>query len=583
MQALLFALQHYALLGMVLLAAWGVGHLALGCVGRSAPLATGLTTPFAVVFGLGMAICALQALAVFGWLTVHAVGTLWVLGLLAACHQLVHMRRRAPAPASTWPAAGFGDRIALACLALALLSVLPRPLGPPLAWDELMYHLPHAQQWAETGRLQVNPWLRYPWFPYNFDLLYAAALLFGNDILPHLFHAAAGWLTAWLVYALGARHASRIVGASAAILWLLLTKGEYDNAYVDMGVAMFVLAAAIAFVHWRSGGRQRTWLAASAFLLGVAVGSKYQALGLLPFFAIALLRHDRRASTLLIATASLALPCAYWYARNAIATGDPFNPIGGPLFGFTDWDAADHQGQFADLRRNAGRPSWLLWPALLAPWLPALRQSAATRGAIWLCGWMLLVWLVSSRYPRYLIPAYPLLALLSVASVLHMLARVPTLQRAQAHPVARGAAWLLVIAVAVAAMAGFHKQSKGIAATAEARNAMLRDKVRGYGIWEHLRAHPIGRIYQLGVEDSLYYAPQPVWGEVFGPWRYRDVQNLPAQQMHRKLSSQHFDALVVDTERVPGLVTQPAFGDWFELLRSDGSVQLYRLRTPVAP
>jgi hypothetical protein len=196
---------------------------------------------------------------------------------------------------------------------------------------------------------------------------------------------------------------------------------------------------------------------------------------------------------------------------------------------------------------------------------------------------MLLVWLLSSRYPRYLMPAYPLLALLSVASVAQLLAGVSTLQSPRWRPVVRGTGWLLLTGVAMTAVVGLHKQSQGIAATPEARDNMLRAKVRAYGIWEHLRAHPVGRVYQLGVEDSLYYAPQPVWGEVFGPWRYRDVQSLPPQQMHTKLSSERFTALVIDMERMPGVVAQPGFGDWFELLHSDGSVRLYRLRASAAP
>lgn len=583
MGTLVFALWQYALLGAILLGCWGIGRLTLAGMNRSPSPVPGLTAPFATTVGLGIVIGALQALGILGWLNPLAVGTLWVMGMLTAIHQLVQARRATPAASMALPAPGCRDRVALACLLLAVVSLLARPLAPPQAWDELMYHLPHAQQWADTGRLQVNPWLRYPWFPYNFDLLYAAALLFGNDILPHLLHAAAGWLTAWLIYGLGALYTSRMAGAMAAIVWLALTKGEYDSAYIDMGVALFVLVAAIAFEQWRSGGRDRLWLALSAFLLGVAVGSKYQALGLLPFFAIALLRYDRRASTLLIAAASLALPCVYWYARNAIATGDPFNPIGGPFFGFTDWNAEDHAWQFADLRRNAGLPSWVLWPALLAPWLPALRQVPAARAAMWLCAWMLLVWLASSRYPRYLMTAYPLLALLSAAVCVDVLRRVPAQPLARFKPMARRAAWLVVAAAATAACLANYKQMTGIAATPEARAALLHAKVRGYGMWEHLRVHPVGRIYQLGLEDSLYYAPQPVWGEVFGPWRYRDVLNLPARQQHHKLASQHFDALVIDTERMSGVVTQPGFGDWFELLRSDGYVQLYRLRASAAP
>ena len=72
--------------------------------------------------------------------------------------------------------------------------------------------------------------------------------------------------------------------------------------------------------------------------MGVAVGSKYQALFFLPFLAMTLVLVDRRPSTLLLVLVCLVVPCGYWYARNAIMTGDPFNPLGGKLFGFTDWN-----------------------------------------------------------------------------------------------------------------------------------------------------------------------------------------------------------------------------------------------------
>ncbi|KQP14258.1 glycosyltransferase family 39 protein [Pseudorhodoferax sp. Leaf267] len=579
MHAAVFAVSQYALLVAVLLGCWGMGSVALARL-RAAALPPGLTTPVATTVGLGMAICVLQALAIAGLLRPHWVAALVLLGLLAAGHQAWQMRHTArAAPAAPAVPLAFGDRIALACLALAIASLLLKPLAPPTAWDELMYHLPHAQQWADSGRLQVNPWLRYPWFPYNFDLLYAAALLFGNDVLPHLLHAAAGWLTAWLVYGLGALHLGRIAGCAAAIVWLTLTKGEFDSAYIDMGVTLFVLASAIALDQARTR-RARPWWVVSGLLLGTALGSKYQVLALLPFFALALLWHERRASTWPMVLASLALPSLYWYARNAIVTGDPFNPIGGPVFGFTDWDAGDHKAQFDDLRRNAGLPHWLLWPALLSPCVPALRRSASARGAMLLCGWMLLVWLLSSRYPRYLMSAYPLLALLSVAScqplARRLVARWPL-------PLARGTAGLLLAALGIAASSAIYKQGQRIAATPEARASLLRREVNGYAMWEHVRAHPVGRLYQLGLEDSLYYAPQPVWGEVFGPWRYRDVQHLAPQALHRKLASQGFDAFVIDTARAPGVVSHPAFDDWFERLHTDGAVQLYRVSARRAP
>lgn len=572
MNKTVYALSHYAVLAAIIAACWGVGRLAMVRLNATAP--RGLAAPLHIAAGMGIAICLLQILGLAGLLNARWVGALVASGWLVAAYQARVVLRLAPERSAA--RAGFGERIAWACLALAATTLVLRPLAPPQAWDELMYHLPHAQQWAQSGRLQVNPWLRYPWFPYNYDLLYAAALLYGNDILPHLLHAAAGGLTAWLVYALGALHLNRIAGCAAAILWLLLTKGEFENAYIDMGVALFVLCAAVAFAQARASG-ERPWLLVSGFMLGVALGSKYQVLGLLPFFALALLWHDRRISTWLMTATSLAVPCIYWYVRNLLLTGDPFNPIGGPFFGFTDWDLGDHTGQFDDLRRNAGLPHWALWPALLAPAVPSLRRSAAARAAMWLCAWMLLVWLLSSRYPRYLMSGYPLLALLSVAAcqplARQLAAQVP-------RRLARGAAWSLLSALAVFAVIAIANQIPRFAATPQDREKLLRANVNGYAMWEFARGHPAGKIYQLGLEDSLYYAPQPVWGEVFGPWRYRDVQRLSPQQLHEKLSGWGFDAFAIDTARAPHVDRQPAFAQWFELLYSDGRVRLYRLIRP---
>lgn len=55
----------------------------------------------------------------------------------------------------------------MVALEAAARPTLFAPLGPPISWDELMYHLPQARQWALSGQLSVNEWLRYPWFLYN--------------------------------------------------------------------------------------------------------------------------------------------------------------------------------------------------------------------------------------------------------------------------------------------------------------------------------------------------------------------------------------------------------------------------------
>ena len=606
---LAFALAQYALLGVWLFGCWGIGRLLLpgnraaasaSMPGADDPIGS-LAHPIAITLGIGVWVCALQGLGIAGELTRAPVLGLAAAGLGLGAWAMLKRRRDRPTTAPGAPRHSLRDarasrttaeRWTLVAVALLALPTLLAPLSPPMAWDELAYHLPHAREWARTGRLVVSDWLRYPWFPYNLDLLFAVPLLWGEDVLPHLVHAASGWLTAALIYGLGVRHLrDRVVAGVAAALWLLLSKGQYDRAYVDMGATLFVTVGFVALHAWHvDAARDRRWLLVAAFCLGIAAGAKYQVLALLPFFAIVLALRDRRPTTWLPVTGALLLPCVYWYARNAVLTGDPFSPLGGKWFGFTDWNLADYQGQLADLRDKAGWPDWLLWPALAVPFMPTLRRQPAVRGALWASAWMLAVWVASSRYPRYLMTAFPLLALLAavgwVRGVRGLRERVALLRTPRA---ARVAGALLMACVGVASLAWSVRHAQRVVPAPAAREALLRERVNAYGLWAWLRDHAaeagVRRVYQLGFEESLYYVPTallPVRGDTFGPWRYGDVVALPTREMHRKLATQGFDTLVLNAERWPDLPLRADFERFFVPLHTDGTARLYRL-APTPP
>jgi hypothetical protein len=258
--------------------------------------------------------------------------------------------------------------------------------------------------------------------------------------------------------------------------------------------------------------------------------------------------------------------------------------MGGRIFGFTDWNATDHHWQFEDLRRARGWPAWPLWPALVVPFIPALRRSMAVRRALIMGGYMTLAWAASVPYPRYLLSAYPVLLLLSAAGSVYLIRLVsmaiPALRQ---RAVVMAAATLLLVYLALMATAEVVRYWKRISPTPEARAALLTQRVPGYPLWAHLKTHPAGRIYQMGSEDSLYYAPQPIWGEVFGPWRYSDYALLPPAQLHRKLTQEHFDALAIHSERFSSVASQPEFERYFEPVWTEGAVKLYKLKPPAAP
>ncbi|WP_256734872.1 hypothetical protein [Variovorax sp. dw_954] len=555
----------------------------------------------ATSLGLGLFVVAMQALGLVGALQRAPVLGLVAAGVIAALLQWRGWRRQtfAAPPVVTWV-----DRYALVGLLLALVPTLSAPLAPPVTYDEIMYHLPYARQVAESGRLGVYDWLRYPWFPYNYDLLYAAVLQVYDDVFPHLVHALAGWLSVLVIYRLGVMYASRVVACMGAAIWLFM--GQYDNAYIDMAVSLFVLVAFVALWWWwrnfddaEAPDRGVRWLALCAFFLGLAAGSKYQALTFLPLVGLIVLVRERRPQVWLLAIGCFLLPCIYWYARNALMTGDPFNPLGAHLFGFTNWNEADYQHQLVDVQENhSNPPNGVLWAVLLAPFGEVVRRSRAARGAMLFCGWSLLVWAVTSRYPRYLTPALPLIALMAAVGWHQLglwirnawrkrgagaadLASLPPGGRETTLGKAIGVVAILLLGAACV----YHsaRNIREISPTPESREEFFRRRVAGYEVLHHLREHPVeGKTYQVMLNDSLYFGPDLMYGDVFGPWRYADFIMLPPAQLARKLRAQDFGSIVIKTALAPYIHTQPDFDRYFRLILEKDGVRAYRI-LPIEP
>jgi len=586
-EKIIYALAHYLALLIFLAACWGTGRtllLRLQPAGARSELeAAPLWHGIAAALGIGLYICIVQWLAIAGQLRFLPLLIAVALGLgmcllewraLPACS--------APSVAQRWRSASWVERGTQLLLALLILPTLIAPLCPPLAWDEVMYHLPHAKQWALNGKLSVNEWLRFPWFPFNADLLFSAALIMYDDVLPHLLSALAAWLTAFLVYQAGKRYVGQSAALIATIIFLSLIREEFDNAMVDTTATLFMFSGCLVFQLWQQQTQRRALLAVAGLLLGAAVGIKYQLLQVLPLLAAALLVRTRSPRDWLSAAIGLLLPCAYWYVRNYVLTGDPFNPIGGKLFGFSDWNLGDYQLQIEDVKHNAAWPSWVIWPALLAPFIAKVRRAQGATAAMVLSGVGLVIWLLTSRYPRYLMPFYPVLALLA-AAVWHWLfltvcSRFARGSESRLPGKAAGACVALALLVVLPiALKKVHKNWQLVAPTASAREAILQREITGYPVLAYLREHPMGRTYQFGLEDALYYAPLRTGGDHFGPGRYRDFARLAAADLARALRQAGYASLLVHAERWPGINTRPGFEQFFTLVHQEGAVSLYRI------
>ncbi|RZL90063.1 MAG: phospholipid carrier-dependent glycosyltransferase [Variovorax sp.] len=583
----MFAAAHYAALAIFVVACWGLGRALLSRLGAPPRLDVWLETAMAASLGIGIFICVFQALGIAGVFTVQGVVAMVAIGVVAAGVQapawLRETRAAEPGPPLTWV-----DKVAFAIVALVALPTLVAPLAPPAAFDELMYHLPYAREVAKSGSLGIYEWLRYPWFPYNYNLLFAGALMVGDDVFPHFFSALAGWLSVWMVYRLGVQHLNRVLACAGAAIWLGI--GEYVSALIDMGVALFVLAACVALWWWRESTPIQTqgprWVALAAFFLGLAAGSKYQALTFLPMLFLFVVWRERRLRVWAVALLCFLIPCIYWYARNAVMTGDPFNPIGAKLFGFTNWNLADYKQQLDDVRAHAAWPSLLIWPVVLAPFSKAWKRSPAVHAAIVFCAYSLIVWALTSRYPRYMMASFPLLALTAVLGwqvllgwIVAGLRKLMPERSRTGWPPRAGAVFAILLLSALVVMSAQRttRRVAMISPTPAERESFLRANVPGYMVMNYLRENAKGRVYQVALSEAIYYGPVPVWGDALGPWRYWDFITQPSAEMAKKFAGLGFEAIAIATPFAADLTSRPGFDDHFALMYEKDGAKAFRI------
>ena len=629
-ESLLFVTSHAGALGVLGLSCWGFGAMLLALRARAMPDDNVLADPWlraivTVAVGTGMLMALLLLAALASVLRREVVLVLIALGVLLA---VVPWRGRRHHPARVMASGPRGPAAPLAWLPPLLLALLIgvtalTALQPPLSWDELMYHLPHAREWARSGHLSVNDWLRYPWFPYGFNLLYSASLLTMGDVFTHVIHAGAGWLVALLCYRLALRHAGPWAGLLAAAAWLYFTRFDLQTAFIDLGLALMVVAALVVCLAWTRAPDDTRLGLALGLLLGSALAIKYQALSFMPGFAVLMLLATRRVRPLATVALTAALVGGYWYARNAWLAGDPVAPMGGRLFGFTDWNAGDYALQFAQLKgavqvRVPGQE--LLWLTPLAVLWPGIWRQRELRAMLIWTGCALLFWRLSSPLPRYMLPAYPVLAVLVAVALCQALQTVwrqgPGRKWSLAPRWRRGlsavaGALVLAVLVATQGVPRWRDQWQRLAVPSQ-REALLDAHLPCARLARFATALKDDKVYQFAMEYAIYNLPSPVWGDAFGPWRYRDVDPaqyalglspygiVPATPLFASIFGEHaqraasgkpadgeelaewlkqkgFTVLLVDRGSVAVFESKPRFAEHFTRIGPDDACRAYRI------
>lgn len=218
-------------------------------------------------------------------------------------------------------------------------ALVPTVRGGILDLDGLHYHLTHAAQYVQSGRLLplrfVDTAHPSAYYPSNDETLRAVGLLAAHtDLAGLLVNVGVGALVLLAAVLLGRRwgRSGTTVLATVVLLAGPLYGPRYAGwAHVDWTAVAF-LGVAVAVLATRPGHGGATIVAGTA--LGIAAGTKLTAAPAVALVAAAAIIHAARgtrwATTVRIVVPALAVG-GWWYVRNLLVVGTPMPGL--PLFG----------------------------------------------------------------------------------------------------------------------------------------------------------------------------------------------------------------------------------------------------------
>lgn len=422
--------------------------------------------------GLGAAIAALAlfALGTVGWLTGAGVVAALAIAFLAACA----LRRSSPLRARFWKARFqalthcWNVPLAVTWALLVLVAtraVIPEGTGYS---DAIYYHLAYAQDWANAGRLVVDPYMAFIFYANNFVLFYSAWMVTHAGAFVQFATWSFGLLGTLALYATIQDSATSDRARGWAVAIGLLTVAavvlspiflDYSVlGYIDVPIGTTALLCVVALLLAVRESRTE-WLFASAAIGGLLVGMKASFLVLAPVLLIALVWAGWSLGARRAAMAAAVLLCVVaspWYLRNLVLAGDPIAPtLNIALYGKDGlWKTAEWNGLWNDMATAKSPRALLTLPAraYLRPGSPDFREYGASGLVLFLYVPALVVlaalalrrkvppglavpifvltcfvlyWFVSTSLLRYALLFYPLLALCVAMLLVEWTQRMP--------------------------------------------------------------------------------------------------------------------------------------------------------------
>ncbi|CAN2040537.1 Phospholipid carrier-dependent glycosyltransferase [Candidatus Magnetomoraceae bacterium gMMP-15] len=250
-------------------------------------------------------------------------------------------------------------------------------LTPPISRDALVHHLAIPKLWIKHGGFYETTWANYSYYPMNINLFYLICLYFKNDIVPKFIHLGFGLGTGWLIYLYLKQKIDRNSGllgmlifiSTPIVIWLS------TSAYIDLGMTFFTTASVLAFVKWRDSDYIKLkWIIISSLCMGIAIGSKYNAL-IAWFFINLIIVHSYVRDTQkqmvgikygLIFFALTVIAASPWYIKNYLLTENPFYPLFNSFFN-PDNQLLEKTSSLSFFHRRQIMYDETFWETLLIP------------------------------------------------------------------------------------------------------------------------------------------------------------------------------------------------------------------------
>lgn len=549
--------RELALLAFVLGAAYGWGRLALS--GWHTPHGARPNPYFVAGLGFGvlwlstLAVAALQLLGpAWPWLL---LGAGWLALLAGAGPGLLRFRSgfhaalRAP-DLSSWT---LFDWFLLLVMVFSLgYSLLAWALVPPLAWDEISYHLPIPRAYIRAGGLVNLPAIVHSNWPAGMEMLDTLALLMGSEVLPHLIVTAMTALTALGLAALARRLLDRGTARLAAALYLSMPMVKYlaGVALIEGALGFYGLLAIWSGFAWLESRDRRDLvlagllggLTASIKLTGAALPLAVGIVGL-AWMVLRARREPGRALAHFVAYGLVAfLVVTPWYVKSTIYTGNPIWPFAFNVLGGRNWDVTGdqihnaflHLPNLAPTLKNYVAGLWYLtvrWPqfgglrlggAILALAPLSLLFWRQKRG---LLGYLVAVsagvytaWFLTTHQTRFLMGIVPVLALLAAYAFTRLTADRPPWLAALAE-----VAMVLYLAVGLPFVDAGQRALIGdrwpYVAGHISRREFLAGHVNGYPAFEYANEHlpPDALVLLATFETRGYYLDRAtIWANPVG-------------------------------------------------------------------